>query len=575
MKPLLDALRPWLDRWKALPMARRMMLIAALTLLVGGGVYGWAQATKVQYAVLFGGLEADDAAAIIEQLKAQKIPYKLEGGGAEVWVPEVNVYETRLQLASKGLPDGGGAGFELFDQQKFGESEFSEQVKYHRALEGELTRTIMHVAGVESARVHLVLPSRSVFVNSDNSASASIALRLRPRARLSRDQVKGLIHLVASSVRGLAPENVTIIDGSGRRLSGLEEENEVATNGIEFQRKVELAHEQSLQQILDATLGPGRGVVRVAADVSFSREEVTEERVDPNAVASRSFQVTEERENSGTANASGVPGAVGTLEGADQNLTTSTQNGVTKRSETRNFEISKTVRHAIEPVGRVKGLSVAVVVDGTWTGKGEKRTFVARSPAELATIKNVIAAAAGVREDRGDRITVECVPFADQMAAEPEVKPAEFDALVRKNWPYVVSGAALLLVLTVGIAVAGAMRKRKKERKLEVKLGAETPPTLAGIGAPGMLGAGLPGQLGEGVPIAGALPAPAGSEAIAAAAAGAYAAEAGRTQSPAEAQAEAERIRQLTAEIASADPYLAARIVRGWLSENSNSEEAA
>jgi len=545
MQPLLDALKPWLERWKALPLQRRMGLIVAIALIVGGGLWGWAAANATSYAVLFGNLEPGDASAIVERLKGQKVAYKLERGGTEIWVPEQSVYETRLSLAGEGLPNGGGQGFELFDQQKFGESEFSEQVKYHRALEGELTRTITHLSGVESARVHLVLPSRSVFVNSENTASASVALRLKPGAKLSREQVRGLVHLIASSVRGLSPESVTIVDGSGRRLSGGEDDSEVANTSMEFQRNYERAQERSLQQILDTTVGPGRAMVRVAADVSFAREEMTEERVDPNMVAARSFQITEERDVSPGATAGGVPGAVGTLEGADDKLTTSTQNGITRRSETRNFEISKTVRRNVEPVGRVMRLSVAVVVDGNWKGKGDKRTFVIRPAAELATIKSVVATAAGTKEERGDKVTVECVPFAEQ-PVELEVAPVGFDAVIKKNLPIAAGGAGALLLLAIGGTVFVMSRKKKKENLVDLKLAAESPPQLKV-------------ETNPNAPAVASLPAPAIQEGPALSA---------------DAQAEAERIRAVTAEIAAGDPYLAARVVRGWLSE-SNSEEAA
>ena len=540
MKSLLDMFRPLLDRWKALPMARRMGVIAAVALLVGGSLWAWAAATAPTYAVLFSNLESGDAAAIVEQLKAKKTTFKLERAGTEIWVPDQTVHELRLSLAGQGLPNGGGAGFELFDQQRFGESEFSEQVKYHRALEGELTRTITHLAGVESARVHLVLPSRSVFVSAESTASASVALRLKPGAKLSQDQIKGLVHLVASSVRGLAPDAVTIIDGSGRRLSGGEDESEQASNSLEFQRNYERAAERSLQQILDATLGPGRALVRVAADVSFTREELTEERVDPNLVAARSFQITEEREGSSNATAGGVPGAVGTLDGADSTLSGKTASGLVRRSETRNFEISKTVRRAVEPVGRVARLNVAVVVDGTWKGEGAKRTFVARSPAELATIKNVVATASGTKEERGDKVTVECVPFAEQ-PAEPVAEKPGLDVVVRKNWPVAAAAGGALLFIVLLVGVIRALRAKPAESTVDLKLPAETPAQLK-------------------------------LEQVANAARAELASHPEPAALTADAQAEAERVRALTAEIASNDPYLAARVVRAWLSEGGSSE---
>lgn len=543
MKPLLDMLRPVFDRFQAMTLARRTTLIALSALAIAAGVWGWAAATAPSYAVLFSSLESGDAGAIVEQLKAKKTPFKLERAGTEIWVPEQAVHELRLSLAGQGLPNGGGAGFELFDQQRFGESEFSEQVKYHRALEGELTRTVMALAGVSSARVHLVLPSRSVFVSSENTATASVALKLKPGAKLSQDQIRGVVHLIASSVRGLSPESVTIIDGSGRRLSGGEDESEQASNSLEFQRNYERSQERSLQQILDATLGPGRAMVRVAAEVSFTREEITEERIDPTQVAARSFQISEEREGSSNATAGGVPGAVGTLEGADTSLESKGTNGLVRRSETRNFEISKTVRRAVEPVGRVGRLSVAVVVDGTWQGKGDKRKFVARPAAELLTIKNVVATAVGSKEERGDKVTVECVPFAEQPAEQVAEAPG-LDVAVRKNWPLAAAAGGTLLFLVVLFGVVKALRRPLPTRKVDLKLPAEKPAELT----------------------------------LEEAAAAARNQLSNRPDAPAltaDAQADAERVRALTAEIASNDPYLAARVVRGWLSESSESSGEA
>ncbi|HEX6243515.1 MAG TPA: flagellar basal-body MS-ring/collar protein FliF [Polyangiales bacterium] len=554
MKPLTDALAPLLERLKAMTLKQRMGLIAAVTALVAVGLWAWASATAVKYGVLFGNLEQGDAAQIIEKLRENKVPYKLEQAGTQILVPEETVHETRLTLAGEGLPSGGGVGFELFDEQRFGESEFSEQVKYHRALEGELSRTITHLSGVESARVHLVLPSRSLFASADNAASASVALRLKPGARLSRDQTRGIVNLVASSVRGLTPQGVTVVDGSGRRLSGGDDENETVTNSLEFQRNYERGLTRDLQQILDTAIGAGTSVVRVAAEVTFAREEVTEELIDPTQTTSRSFQIVEEHDQNSNVTSGGVPGAVSTLEGADPSLATKPQQGLVRRSETRNYEISKTTRKTAQPVGRVTRISVAVAVDGHWKGKGEKRAFTARSPQELQTIKNILISAAGVKDARGDQIAVECVPFAssDDAVAAADEGGKTIEVLVKKHWPY-AAGAAGLLVLLLGVSVALLLRKKKLPE-------GEPEPMKLPDGVTVELSKQLPGVSTETSDVAQAT-----LETIA-----------GRRESlppaddhalPEDTQREAEKLRALTAEIAAADPYLAARVIRAWLRE--------
>jgi flagellar M-ring protein FliF len=555
MKPLTDALAPLLERLKGLSLKQRMALITVLAVFVAVGLWVWAAATTVRYGVLFANLEQSDASQIIEKLREQKVPYKLEHGGTEILVPEETVHETRLNLAGEGLPSGGGVGFELFDEQRFGESEFSEQVKYHRALEGELSRTIAHLAGVESARVHLVLPSRSLFASSDNAASASVALRLKPGAKLSRDQTRGIVNLVASSVRGLTPTGVTVVDGSGRKLSGGDDENETVSNSLEFQRNYERGLTRDLQSILDTAIGAGNSVVRVAADVTFAREEVTEELIDPSQTTSRSFQIVEEHDSNANVTSGGVPGAVSTLEGSDPSLATKPEKGLIRRSETRNYEISKTTRKTAQPVGRVTRISVAVAVDGHWKGKGEKRAFTARSTQELATIKTLLTSAAGVTDARGDQIAVECVPFAssDDAVATAEVETKGVEALVKKNLPYVAGGAGLL-VLLLGVAVALLLRKKK--------LPADADPKKLPDGISVELSKGVAGITVEASDVAQAtletiaerrdsLP-PADDHAL-----------------PEDTQREAEKLRALTAEIAAGDPYLAARVIRSWLREAS------
>lgn len=567
MKPLQDALAPLVERLKALSLQQRLAAITALALVIGGGLWAWAAATAPRYSLLFSNLESADASQIVERLKASKTPYKLAEGGTGIMVPEENVHELRLMLAGEGLPNGGGAGFELFDEQRFGESEFSEQVKYHRALEGELSRTIAHLSGVESARVHLVLPSRSLFASADNAASASVALRMKPGGRLSRDQTRGIVNLVASSVRGLTPEMVTIVDGSGRRLAGGDDESETVSNSLEFQRNFERGLSRDLQQILDTAVGPGHAVVRVAADVTFAREELTEERVDPGQVAARSFQIVEERDVNANVTSGGVPGAVSTLEGSDPNLANNSQKGVVRRSETRNFEISKTVRKTAEPVGRVTRISLAVAVDGHYKGTGDKRVFRPRSEQELATIKSLLASAAGVKEARGDQIAVECVQFAEIEATDKPAEPKGIEAVVKQNWPYAAAGAgALLLVL---LATGVALLRKRKSASVQVELSKVEPPLS--VEAKDVVSAALESR--------GALPSESSASSAAASAAREIerarekAAEAEAEADDNKTQQEAERLRALTANIAANDPYLASRVIRAWLRENNSAEQ--
>jgi flagellar M-ring protein FliF len=539
MQPIKDRLLKLKERWTALSLRSRILLLTGLGALVAIGIVAYTTATATTNAVLFSNLSVDDASAAVARLGDLHVPYELTDGGTTILVPEAQVYELRLTLAGEGLPSGGGVGFEVFDEQRFGESEFSERVKYHRALEGELARTIGHISGVEAARVHLVLPQRTLFTSEAEQASASVALRLRPGAAMGEDRVRGIVHLVASSVRGLAAENVTVVDGNGRELSARlrnEEDGPGADDAFEYRERIEDEKARAVQEILDRTLGRGKSIVRVAADVSFTREESTEERFDPEGVAPRSFQIDEERDGSAEQTAAGVPGSVSNLPGGPTPESTTSREGVVRRSETRNFEVSKVVRRAVEPVGRVQRVQVAVVVDGTWTGEGAARTFSPRSEEELAQIRQIVASAVGTDEERGDRVTVECVPFA-----EAEELPIEEVDLLLRYQAYLPYAAGLLALLILGPIAFVMWRKRKKslvpERgKTATMLDAKELPS------------------GDAPLDAKSLPS---------------VAEIGKRDGS------DNDVRMLSAEVAERDPEIAARVVRLWLSEGRLSLEGA
>lgn len=545
MAELQDRLAPLKERWDGLDGNVRLGAIVAVALSVAVGIMLYANAGGPAMSVLFSNLTANDAARVSERLGEMQIPYETDPTGTAILVPESRVHEIRMTLAASGLPGANGVGFEIFDEQVFGESEFSEQVKYERAMRGELSRTISSLAGVEQAQVNLVLPERSLFRSDTEQASASVVLHLRPGWQLSEEQAGGIIHLVASSVRGLAASNVIVVDGEGRRVAGTGQdgETEQATESLSYRRELEREKERTAQRLLDETMGIGRAQVRVAADVSFTREERTEERYLPDEVAPRSFQIEEERDGADTATTAGVPGAASNLPGGPAAEAGGGADSTRRRSETRNFEISKTVRHAVTPVGRVERLNVAVVVDGTWEGEGEERTFTPLPDEELDRIERIVASTVGLNSERGDRITVACMPFAG--TPEASIDPTEADVL----WPYyryfpLAEKVFLGLLALIGLLLARRWWKRRSKAKVErerqlLELASAnqnpavpTPVTVRELEQ-------RIGQQGRNMQIVSASK-----------------------------DGSAEEIQLLAADLAAEDPMRAARVVRGWLQED-------
>lgn len=524
----MEQLQKWLNsikgRWEELNSAARLIVAVMLMGLFGVFIFNYVWRPPPRMVPLYTNLSQEDAGRIVARLKEMHVPYQLEAEGEAVLVPEPQVHETRLSLASEGLPGGGGVGFEIFDLQRFGESEFSEQIKYHRALEGELSRTISHLNGVERARVHLVLPTQTLFSADQSTASASVVLKLQPGWKMREEQTRGIVHLVAASVRGLDASRVTVVDGEGRQLQGSgESEEEVASGALRYRREYERAQEKTVQQLLDTTLGAGKTLVRVAADLDFSKEERTEERFNPQETAARSFQITEEKDGNSAIGTAGIPGAVSNLPGgATPENTGVTEVGASRRSETRNFEISKVVKRAVEPAGRLNQLQVAVVVDGYWSMVGKKREFKPRSATELARIKTIVESAVGANATRGDKVTVECVPFAAPANTNLSNEPL---GPFGKWEPYIPYGAYALGFLLVIVVLFILVRRG---------------PVSSTARAPNL-------QLPE----LQASPAQTGANA--------------HMTLPRMPQEGGEDMRVLVADIAAQNPELAARVIRGWL----------
>lgn len=410
---LLATARQLANVFLSQPPARRILFAAvglgSLGLILG--VSWWLE--RPIYRTLFSDLSAKDAAAIISQLRAEKVPYRLVQGGTAIEVPAERLYELRLDLASQGLPEGGGVGFEVFDKQSLGMTDFMQRINYQRALQGELSRTISWLGGVESARVHLAIPERSLFVSQERRPSASVVVRLARGRTLSPAQVDGIVHLVAASVEGMNPDAVTVVDETGHVLTPERQQGELGAGvsgaALAYRQALERSYEERIESLLAPVVGRGNVIARVSATLDFARVERTEESVDPDRTALVS-QRTVREESQQAQPATGTPGAGGNLT----NEPAASQAGPhsERREETASYEVTKIVSHTVAPAGAIKRLSVAVLVAGTYREAGGKREFVPRPQEELDRYRELVKNAVGLSEERGDRIEVSSVPFA-------------------------------------------------------------------------------------------------------------------------------------------------------------------
>lgn len=413
--------------WSGLTAIQRLVLAgAAIGLVVAfAGVLMWAGAPE--YAVLYSRLAAADASEVVARLKADNVPYELRDGGSTVAVPASQVHELRLTLAGAGIPQGGVVGYEIFDDAGFGMTDFAQRVNYARALEGELTRTIRRLEGVEGARVHLVMPERRLFEEQSQPASASVVLQMRGSARLGAKQVQGVVHLVSSSVEGLGPDQITVVDSRGNVLyqqTG-DETGMLAATQMEFKRSYEKDTEQRVRQTLERVLGQGAAVVQVAAMFDFDRVEETAEIFDPQGVAVRSEERATET-TTGGGGPMGTPGVASNVGNAPP-VGAAGASSSNRETETVNYEISKRVTRTAKGTGTLSRLTVAVAVDGTYRDPREGETgpgkiFVPRTAEELDQLRSLVEKGVGFDAARGDAVEVTSIPF--RPADLPELETA-------------------------------------------------------------------------------------------------------------------------------------------------------
>lgn len=414
MNPLMQTLR------NLGPVRLASLAAVALALIAFFGFIG-SRLTTPGMALLYGGLDGTDSAAIAAKLEETQVPFEIKGDGAQIYVPDDQVGRIRLAMAGEGLPNGGSIGYEIFDRaDALGTTNFVQQINQLRAMEGELARTVRALRQVKGARVHLVMPKRELFSRDKAEPTASVVVTLQ--GALEKEQVAAIQHLVASSVPGMKTANVSVIDDKGHLLAKGGSEDELSSaNADEMRRGFELRMTQAIEELLSQTLGAGKVRAEVTTELDFNQVTTNTESFDPEGQVVRSTQTVDENEqsqessaNNNVSVANNVPNPPAAAGGGAGDTANST---VQRTEETVNYEISKKVQTEIKHSGDVKKLSVAVLVDGTYTtAEDGTRTYAARPQEELDQISTLVKSAVGFSAERGDIVEVINMQFA-----EPEV----------------------------------------------------------------------------------------------------------------------------------------------------------
>lgn len=412
--------------WKQLGLNQRISVILAAAAVVAGlGGLAWFSGRK-DYALLFGGMPEAEAGKVVAALNEAKIPYQIKGQGT-IHVPMDLVYSTRMQLASKGLPQSsGGVGFEIFDKPNFGVSDFVQRANYSRALQGELSRTIAQLDQVESARVLIVLPENRLILDQQRKPSASVFVKVRGSYDLPSSAVNAVQFLVATAVEGLSANNVSVVDHRGRVLSENAEDGSlggISSSQFTARRKHEDYLRKQAEGMLAEVLGPGNAVVRVSVDINWDSTTRTEEKFDPEGVVPKSE--TTDEENVATTSTVAQNGAPGSASNAAESLNNPAENAnasgpinsssTKKRTITKSYEINKITSNTVQAAGGLKKVTAAVMVAQTYTVAGTNRTAVIRKPEELFKLKQIVSNAIGAQEAD---VVLEEIPFNDQPALE-------------------------------------------------------------------------------------------------------------------------------------------------------------
>ncbi len=450
--------------------SNKLMLLVGTAAVIAVMAVFWLWSQQPDYRILFSNYSDKDGGAIVAALEKMNVPYKFSEGGSAILVPASQVHQARLKLAADGLPRGGNIGFEILENQKFGVSQFVEQVNFQRALEGELERSIQSIGAVEVARIHLAIPKASVFVREQQKPTASVLLNLRAGRSLDAQQVGAVVHLVASSVPDLPAGNVTVVDQNGNLLSDISKKagaNNLDPGQLKYVENMQQSIVKRVESIIAPIVGAKNVRAEASAEIDFSSLEQAAEIYKPNQkpedLVIRSSQTNESQSSNGSASSGGVPGALSNQPPAAATAPITAPAGTaaaetspinSQKNMTTNYEVDKTVRYVQQGMGGVKRLNVAVVVNNMQVvDKVGKVTYRPLTVAEKTQINDLAMQAMGFNKERGDSLTVVNSSFASEL---PEVVPV---VPLWKN-PETIEYAKDVLRFIVGIVVLLVIYKR-------------------------------------------------------------------------------------------------------------------
>jgi flagellar M-ring protein FliF len=428
--------------WQKLSLQQKIVTtsLVGFTLLGMVGLILWSQKTVSRdsgFKTLYSNLDVEEAATITEELQKGGYKYKLENDGRSIAVEAKQVYEIRMAMAREGLPRQSGFGYELFDKTNIGMTDYVMKINSRRALEGELQRTIEGLEEVKSARVHIVIPEPTIFLDNKKEAKASVVIKCSASRELSRDQIRGISHLVSSSVDGLKPEHISIVDYGGRLLSdpfGGDEGALASSRNMELQQNVEKYLENKANQMLTNVLGPSKAFVKISCDLDFDKVEKSLEQYDPESRVVRS----EER--------------------IDENKKNAPDGDKQRERSLTNYEIDKTVQHVMAEIGNIKRLTISVAVDGRYEeGEEGKLNFVERTAEEIQNIEDIIKNAVGYDLARGDQITVSSVKFDNEFLRQEQLEMRK-----REQWDFWMSIAKYVLGFIIAVLFILFLRSMAK-----------------------------------------------------------------------------------------------------------------